>query len=163
MPCQTTLVRRSRPRTSSSRQRKTQIKILTTRELRRRLAWSWPMPSPYKELDVDEDGNLTLLDAYIYTCQKIAQEYLDGMLLSTEHAQLDDTGDGRASEVQADYLSEELGGRFRASRGKPILRTGDGALARKILLDYPPSPPVPEEEAPTVEKSGVGFQPASEK
>jgi hypothetical protein len=102
-------------------------------------------PPPFKDLDVDEDGRLTLLDAYLYTTQKVAEEYLAGMLLATEHALLDDTGDGKAAEIQANYLIEELGGRFKPGKPKPIIRTGDGALARRILLDYPPSPPAPDD------------------
>lgn len=108
------------------------------------LARTLAEPPPFRELDVDEDGRLTLLDAYLYTTQKVAEEYQAGMLLATEHALLDDTGDAKPAEVQANYLTEELGGRYRAGRPKPIVRTGDGALARRILLDYPPSPPAPE-------------------
>jgi len=108
------------------------------------LARTLAEPPPFKDLDVDEDGKLTLLDAYLYTTQKIAEEYTAGMLLATEHALLDDTGDGKPAEIQANYLTEELGGRYKPGKPKPILRSGDGALARRILLDYPPSPPAPD-------------------
>jgi hypothetical protein len=70
------------------------------------LAKTLAEPPPFKDLDVDEDGRLTLLDAYLYTTQKVADEYLVGMLLATEHALLDDTGDGKAAEIQANYLIE---------------------------------------------------------
>ena len=100
-------------------------------------------PPPFRDLDLDEDGVLTLLDLYLWTSQQTAQEYATNMLLPTEHAMLDDSGDGRGSEVQADYLSEELGGRRRPGRKIPVQTTGDGALARTIRLRHPPSPPAP--------------------
>jgi len=109
------------------------------------LAKTLAEPPSFKELDIDEDGRLTLLDAYLYTCQAVAQEYATNMFVATEHALLDDNGDGKATEVQADYLSEELGGKLRAGRDKPIRKTGEGALSRRILLDYPPSPPAPDD------------------
>jgi hypothetical protein len=109
------------------------------------LAKTLAEPPPFLDLDIDADGRLTLLDAYLFTCQQVAQEYATGMLLATEHALLDDSGDGKGTEVQANYLPEDLGGRLRAGRDKPILRTGDGARSRRILLDYPPSPPSPED------------------
>ena len=109
------------------------------------LAKALAEPPPFRELDLDEDGRLSLLDVYLFTCQQVAAEYAAGMNLATEHALLDDSGDGRGSEVQADYLTEELGGRWRTGRPKPVRRMGDGALARRILLDYPPSPPSPDD------------------
>ena len=42
------------------------------------LAKTLAEPPPFKDLDVDEDGRLTLLDAYLYTTQKVAEEYLTG-------------------------------------------------------------------------------------
>lgn len=98
-------------------------------------------PPAFRELDLDEDGLLTLLDAYLWTCQQTAREYATNMLLATEHAMLEDSGDGRGTEVQADYLSEELGGRRRAGQELPVPRTGDGARASSIRLSHPsPSP-----------------------
>ncbi len=97
----------------------------------------------YGEMEMDRDGHLSLLDLYLWIARDTAQEYVSGMLLSTEHALLDDNGDGRGSEVQIDYLSEELGGRLRASDDPPARPKGEGLSARKIPLTYPPSPPVP--------------------
>ena len=64
------------------------------------------------------------------------------LLAATEHAQMDDSGDGRATEVQIDYLPEALGGRLRPGADPPRPK-GDGKLARTILLEWPPSPPRP--------------------
>ncbi len=97
----------------------------------------------YGEMEMDRDGHLSLLDLYLWVARDTAQEYVSGMLLATEHALLDDNGDGRGTETQIDYLSEELGGRLRASDEPPATPRGDGLLARKIPLAFPPSPPVP--------------------
>ena len=103
----------------------------------------------YGEMEMDRDGQLTLLDLYLWIARDIAQEYVAGMLLSTEHALIDDNGDGRGTEVQIDFLTEELGGRLRASDELPARPRGDGLLARQIPLAFPPSPPVPVvEESP---------------
>jgi hypothetical protein len=69
-------------------------------------------PPPFVELDRDTDGRLSLLDLYLWTAREVAQEYAMGELLATEHALLDDTADGRGTEIQIDYLPEELGGRL---------------------------------------------------
>jgi hypothetical protein len=104
-------------------------------------------PPPYLELDIDRDGRLSLLDVYLWTARETAQEYVTGMLLATEHSLIDDTGDGRGTEVQINYLTEEQGGRRRAADDWPAPPTGDGALARKVRLSYPPAPPVPDDQA----------------
>ena len=102
-------------------------------------------PPPYLELDVDKDGRLSLFDVYLWTARETAQDYVAGMLLATEHSLIDDTGDGRGTEVQINYLTEEQGGRLKAADDWPAPPTGDGALARKVRLAFPPSPPVPDE------------------
>jgi hypothetical protein len=118
-----------------------------------KLATALADPPMMQEFDVDGDGRSTLLDAYLWSARETAQEYASGELLATEHSLLDDDGDGRGSEVQLDYLSEELGGRVRAGRKKPPPRTADGALARSILLPAPP--------ATTPETTAEGDAPAA--
>ncbi len=102
-----------------------------------------PSPPPYGELDVDRDWRLSLLDVYLWTARETAKEYLPNMLLATEHSLLDDTGDGRGAELQANYLPEDLGGKLKAADKWPGPPTGDGARTRQIMLAFPPSPPVP--------------------
>lgn len=104
-----------------------------------------PTPPSYAELDIDRDWRLSLLDVYLWSARETANDYATGMLLATEHALIDDNGDGRGTEVQIDYLTEEQGGRLRAGQDWPAPPKGDGALARRIPLAHPPSPPVPAE------------------
>ncbi len=92
-------------------------------------------PPPDEELDVDGDGVISVLDLYLLTARRVAQQYVDEDLIRTEHAQLEDNGDGRISEVQRGFLSEALGGRRKAGTPAPVLEKGrDGYLARQILL-----------------------------
>jgi hypothetical protein len=48
--------------------------------------------------DLDKDGMLSLLEAFTYTRAEIARWYQEENLLLTEHALLDDNGDGEGSE-----------------------------------------------------------------
>jgi hypothetical protein len=93
-------------------------------------------PPPVKDLDVDQDGQISLFDLYISVARGLAQAYRDRELLATEHSLLDDNGDGRGTELQIDFLSTELGGRAKAV--KPTLPTlapkSDGHLAKTIIL-----------------------------
>lgn len=100
------------------------------------------------DLDTDRDGAFTAFDLYITTVRNLAQSYLGGELLATEHALLDDDGDGRGTELQIDYLTVDLGGRLQPNRPfKPPVQTkGDGLLAKTLALksidklpEYPPA------------------------
>jgi hypothetical protein len=101
-----------------------------------KLAIALGSPPPYEELEFDKDGRLTLLDVYLWTTRQVAQEYVTGELLATEHAQLDDNGDGRGAEIQIDYLPEELGGRLKAGQ-EPARPKADGEKAIEIVLSWP--------------------------
>jgi hypothetical protein len=91
-------------------------------------------PSP-EELDQDHDGRPTLLDLYLLVSRKVLQAYADAKNIPTEHAQLDDNGDGRGTEVQLDYLDEALGGRAETGSRARIPSGADGALAATIGLN----------------------------
>ncbi|MCA9135450.1 MAG: hypothetical protein KDB00_01790 [Planctomycetales bacterium] len=54
--------------------------------------------------DIDGDGTLSFLDLYLATNLEITERFRAIDRLQTEHAQLDDNGDGRGSEVQQPYL-----------------------------------------------------------
>jgi hypothetical protein len=115
-----------------------------------KLAAALGNPPPYEELEADKDGRLTLFDAYLWITRQIAQEYVTGELLATEHALIDDNGDGRGTEVQIDYLPEELGGRLRAGQEPPTQPKGDGLRACEIVLRWPtPAPDAPAPAAKT--------------
>ena len=57
--------------------------------------------------DVDGDGVLSLLDLYLAANLEVTGRFRAIDRLQTEHAQLDDNGDGRGSEVQQPYLPAE--------------------------------------------------------
>lgn len=85
--------------------------------------------------DIDGDGVESLVDLYIAVARDVAQSYLDKKLLATEHAQLDDNGDGKGTELQIDFLSEAQGGR-PAGADKPLKKpSDDGALAATIRVE----------------------------
>ncbi len=120
-------------------------------------------PPPMPEFDADHDGQPTFFDLYIALARNIAKRYTDDELLSTEHAQLDDNGDGRGTELQIDYLPVEQGGRAKPGKNPPPLReNGDGAFSLRIAVPLPPpvaaeKPPVenPPVENPPVENPPV--------
>jgi hypothetical protein len=47
--------------------------------------------------DLDKDGRVSLLEAFQYACREVDRYYQERNLLATEHAQLDDDGDGSGS------------------------------------------------------------------
>ena len=68
-----------------------------------------------EEADQNKDGRVSMLEAYSYAQQKVTQEYeADGKLL-TEHALLDDNGDGEGTN-------------------EPDPLTGDGLIARTLFF-----------------------------
>jgi hypothetical protein len=109
---------------------------------------STPPPDGF---DADEDGRRTLFDLYIAISRTLAQRYADDMQLSTEHALLEDNGDGRGSELQIDYLTEELGGRAQEGVRPPArLENADGH--RAAATELPDLPPVEPAAAPAEER-----------
>ena len=65
--------------------------------------------------DVDKDSRVSMLEAFSYALLEVQREYEGENLLMTEHAILDDNGDGEGSR-EVDELE------------------GDGALARSVFL-----------------------------
>jgi len=94
---------------------------------------------------VDEDGASSLFDLYVTVSRNLAESYSSNELLATEHPLLDDNGDGRGTEVQIDFLTEEQGG--RAKRGgkaapRKLSITGDGGIAKSIVIPWMKPGPV---------------------
>jgi hypothetical protein len=67
------------------------------------------------EADADKDARLSLLEAYSYARREVAREYESTNQLQSEHAMLDDDGDGKGT-------------------AEPGTQTSDGALASRIFL-----------------------------
>jgi hypothetical protein len=65
--------------------------------------------------DVDKDGQVSLLEAFNYARREVERFYQAEQRLQTEHALLDDNGDGEGSR-------------------EPDPAAGDGALARRFVL-----------------------------
>ncbi len=87
--------------------------------------------------DVDGDGNLSILDLYLAVSLETDNRFKSLDRLPTEHAQLDDNGDGRGSEVQQPYLPVESkdDDAITPERPKPIdVQTLDGFRSRHLFL-----------------------------
>ena len=95
-------------------------------------------PPTIDRLDADGDARISLLDVYLETSRRVAEAYAADNALPTEHAQLEDTGDGRGRELQKDYLPEEFGGTSSPRTGPPP-DGADGARSASILLPIQPS------------------------
>jgi hypothetical protein len=91
-------------------------------------------PPPAEAFDRDKDGRISLFDLYLTVSREVLRRYAEEKNIPTEHAQLDDNGDGRGSEVQLDYLEEELGGRAKGDWRPKIKPGADGSLAAAIEL-----------------------------
>lgn len=77
--------------------------------------------------DLDKDGQVSLLEAYLTACRQVAEFYDQESRLATEHALLDDNGDGLGTP--ADW--------FRGIRAMQRAKDGaalDGTRAHQYLL-----------------------------
>ena len=89
-------------------------------------------PEPV-QFDRDQDSRLTVLDLYLTAVRRVMHAYYDLHNIPTEHALLDDNGDGRGTELQLDDLEPELGGRAMRRPLRVVIRSpADGALAASI-------------------------------
>jgi hypothetical protein len=88
--------------------------------------------------DRDKDGKISVFELYLAVVANVMKRYVDDEDLPTEHAKLDDNGDGHGSELQESYLPPELGG-LAGQRTEPkIGPKDDGALASTVTIDAPP-------------------------
>ncbi len=95
--------------------------------------------------DVDADGSGSLLDLYLAVNLEIQQRFKSVERLQTEHAQLDDNGDGRGSEVQSRYLPLEKDEASEEVDAEPtpqpiafiITESSDGFRSRQIPIKLP--------------------------
>ncbi|MEJ7637508.1 MAG: hypothetical protein WKF75_05815, partial [Singulisphaera sp.] len=79
-------------------------------ETRFPLALADMLIGPPADADRDKDGALSVFDLYLATIADVMRRYAEDELIATEHAQLDDNGDGHGSEVQLRFLPPESGG-----------------------------------------------------
>jgi hypothetical protein len=114
------------------------------------LAEALATPPSSEEYDRDGDGRPTIYDLYLNVARGVMLRYKATGSIPTEHAQLDDNGDGRGTEVQIDYLEPELGGRTDFSEGRHVRPGHDGELAVRTTLNrnpfHGPEQPIPVPE-----------------
>lgn len=115
-------------------------------------------------VDVDEDGQLSLLDLYLAVNLEIHGRFKSLQRLQTEHAQLDDNGDGRGSELQAPFTAVEAEGEDISPRQppKPPTRTTnrDGDYSRSIVIRQPSTPAVTGQAEATANAAPAAAEPA---
>ena len=90
--------------------------------------------APLVEWDLDADKHLSLFEFYIALCRGVADRYIDETLIATEHAQLDDNADGKGSELQQHYLTEDQGGLPKNRQRQQLVEGRDGMAASKVNI-----------------------------
>jgi hypothetical protein len=95
------------------------------------------LAAPSEAIDRDKDGKISVFELYLAVVADVMKRYVADENLPTEHAKLDDNGDGHGSELQESYLPQELGGRAGQKAEPKIGPKDDGALASKTLLESP--------------------------
>jgi hypothetical protein len=114
------------------------------------LALADMLAAPTPDADRDKDGALSVFELYLAIVADVTRRYIEDELIPSEHAQLDDNGDGRGSEVQRIFLPPESGGEAPSlsekskAKAKPKEKAepklgpkDDGFLASKVLADRP--------------------------
>jgi hypothetical protein len=123
------------------------------------LALAEVLENPPEGIDRDKNGDISVFELYLAVVADVMRRYVDEEDLPTEHAKIDDNGDGHGSELQEAYLPPELGGRADPERGtKPEPKIGpkdDGALASRVRINSPP-PPVNGKPAQPPGRTGPG-------
>jgi hypothetical protein len=98
------------------------------------LALADVLASPPDGIDRDKDGAISVFELYLAVTANVMQRYVDDENLPTEHAKLDDNGDGRGSELQERYLPEELGGTAGKGEEPKLDAKGDGTRASQVAI-----------------------------
>lgn len=83
--------------------------------------------------DLDHDGRVSLLEAFMYARQEVERHYQEENELLTEHAVLEDDGDGRgSSDAGLESADGRVASTFSFGRGArtPAQETTDPVLAR---------------------------------
>ncbi len=92
------------------------------------------------DADADKDGRISVLEAFSFARTEVRREYESDNRLLTEHAQLDDDGDGKGATDPA------------------ATESGDGALARQVAFGGAPASNDPRVVALLAERRGLEAQ-----
>jgi hypothetical protein len=95
------------------------------------------LANPSEGIDRDKDGKISVFELYLAVVTGVLKQFATDENLPTEHAKLDDNGDGHGSELQESYLPPELGGRAGQSAEPKFGPKDDGYLASKTFIDPP--------------------------
>jgi hypothetical protein len=98
------------------------------------LALAEVLAAPPEGIDRDKNGKISVFELYLAVVANVMKQYADAENLPTEHAKLDDNGDGHGSELQESYLPPELGGTAGKRREPKLGPKDDGALATKTYI-----------------------------
>ena len=91
--------------------------------------------------DIDQDGSISLLDLYLATSLEVHSTFKSMQRLQTEHALIDDNGDGVGRELQEPYIPVEVA--ESDVPAKPVTMkkvptaNSDGDFARTMKLIKP--------------------------
>ncbi len=78
-----------------------------------------------EDSDLNKDGRISLREAFEYATREVDRYYEERNLLATEHAQLDDDGDGAGStELGEDASDGALAGTFWLGSGSAVAAAG---------------------------------------
>ena len=87
---------------------------------------------PQNTLDADQDGRLSVAELFAAVVKEVANRFHSDKRLPTEHAQLDDDGDGKGSE---DIVPKPAAVKDDSAPGtQPVVSVRDGDLARDTFL-----------------------------
>lgn len=96
------------------------------------LALAEVLATPPEGIDRNHDGVVSVLELYLAVALDVLRRYDEAGHLPTEHARLDDNGDGHGSEIQQEYVPPELGGRDPKRAPRVLGPKDDGFLAGRL-------------------------------
>ena len=104
-------------------------------------------PLDLMPLDLDKDDAVSVLELAVYLSDRTAAAYRDDNRIATEHALIDDNGDGRGTRLDA-FAGTHL--RPDVDRASDDRTQADGDIARDwILAELSRRPPLTEEQLAT--------------
>ena len=105
--------------------------------------------APLEKLDLDRDGRASLAELFVATQSSVSKRFEDDQRIATEHAQLDDDGNGQGSEADAIERWLQAAASTAAPTNEPASAPApDGAGAAKIFLPLAPEKPSPPATPP---------------